>query len=359
MFRYRLVDFSRGVAAILIAILHWNVFMIDADWGSYAAGGLMPPLANILGPIYTHAEFGVQYFWILSGFVFAHVYGRDQVGFGEYASRRLARLYPLHLMTLLLVAVLQIIVVALIGTTLFYGSADVYHFVLNLFFIPSLGFEDTLSFNGPIWSVAVELPIYILFWLYARSLPGNAVSALLVAAMFFMLQPVIGFSKIDLCGMLFFIGVAIFYLCRNIPALPLAYLSVLAWIIGVAAALMVPAVAGTTTLMLIIGFGPLLAILSAFDRLAKDNGALIDHGASFGDLSYSMYLLHVPLLLVIAIAMIIFDIDRALLDAALWPMLVYIVALIGLSRLSLIWFEQPARTLLRKVLRSRIRNPAT
>lgn len=351
MFRYRLIDFSRGIAALAIAILHWNLFMIEVPWGPYHPGNLTAPLASLLDPIYAHGEFGVQYFWMISGFIFAHVYGNTPIGFGEYAGRRLARLYPLHLLTLCLVAGLQLVLLALIGSTLFYGSTDVYHFVLNLFFIPSLGLEGTLSFNGPIWSVAVELPIYILFWVYARYLPGNVLTSLLIAAMFFLSQSAITFSKIDLCGMFFFLGAAVFYACRNIPALPLAYVSVLGWVIGVAAALTVPAVANTSTLLLIIAFGPLLGLFSAFDRLSGDRGAALDLSATFGDLSYSMYLLHVPLLLVIAIIMIAFGIDRAVFDTALWPMLAYLVVLIAISRLSLIWFEQPARRLLRRILR--------
>ena len=39
---------------------------------------------------------------------------------------------------------------------------DTYHFILNFFFISGWGFEKSYSFNGPIWSVSIELIIYAL-----------------------------------------------------------------------------------------------------------------------------------------------------------------------------------------------------
>ena len=42
---------------------------------------------------------------------------------------------------------------------------DLYHFFLQIFFISAWGFENGNSFNAPIWSVSVEIGIYILFFL--------------------------------------------------------------------------------------------------------------------------------------------------------------------------------------------------
>ncbi len=58
----------------------------------------LPPFANI--------SLWVDFFFVLSGFVIAHAYLdrlRTGLGLGTFMVRRFARLYPLHLFTLILV----------------------------------------------------------------------------------------------------------------------------------------------------------------------------------------------------------------------------------------------------------------
>lgn len=359
MFRFRLIDFSRSIAALIVAMVHWDGFMIEVDWGGYQRGGLVPPLRDLLAPIYAYGDFAVQYFWMISGFIFAHVYGDSRIGFGEFAGRRIARLYPLHLFTLVLVAMLQTVLVLMISTTLFYGNNDVYHFFLNLFFISSWGLENGLSFNGPIWSVSVEILIYILFWLCVRVMPLNAIFAFVVAVIFFLLQDMATFTHIDYCGMLFFMGVAVFYVARQFTAQQLAFLSVLTWVAGLALILVVPKLAQSLTLLTVVGFGPLLGLLAAFDRMSVGRTGVLDRMAAFGDLSYGIYLLHVPVIMVITIVMIALGIERSHLSEALLPMIGYLVLAIWLAHLSLKWIETPAQTWLRQVLRPATARPDT
>lgn len=57
------------------------------------------------------------------------------------------------------------------GHTFIIQNNDSYHFLLNLFVIHSWGFEPTPAlngFNGPSWSVSVELLLYLLFFLISR-----------------------------------------------------------------------------------------------------------------------------------------------------------------------------------------------
>ncbi len=78
---------------------------------------------------------------------------------------RFSRLYPLHLATLLLVALGQVLVSHFFGSWFIYGNNDITHFIGQLFFA-SAWFEN--SFNGPTWSVSVEIFLYILFFLVCR-----------------------------------------------------------------------------------------------------------------------------------------------------------------------------------------------
>ncbi len=323
--------------------------MIELPWASYSPGGLIPPLLPYLAPFYEYAPFAVQFFWLISGFVFAHVYGRTKVGFGTFVGRRVARLVPLHLLTLFMVALLQIGFVLLIGGTVFY-IADVYHFLLNLFFIPSFGLEEGLSMNGPVWSVAVEIPIYMLFWLFVAKLRLNAVIAIGVSGVFFLLQSAFPFTQVDYCGMLFFVGSAIYYISNRIAPAPLLALSLLAWGVGGAAIFLVPAIEGVVTLATVIAFGPPLAALGAADRLILDRPGIWDHLAGFGDLSYSIYMLHVPLLMILTMCLIILGIDRSVSSDQLLPMLIFLAVTIVASYASLHAFENPARRWLRKTL---------
>ena len=47
-----------------------------------------------------------------------------------------------------------------------YACNDVYHFLLNVFFIQSWGFEKGYSFDGPSWSVSIEVMMYVLFFIF-------------------------------------------------------------------------------------------------------------------------------------------------------------------------------------------------
>ena len=119
-----------------------------------------------------HGWAAVDFFFVLSGFVLmAGFTGRltDASALGRYAVRRLARLYPLHLVTL-------VVLVALVG----YGGVrdDVDPFTggysltaLAQCLTLTQGFTlNQLSWNFPSWSISLELWAGLLFgltlWLF-------------------------------------------------------------------------------------------------------------------------------------------------------------------------------------------------
>src|SRR5690606_2751289 len=122
-----------------------------------------------------------------------------------------ARLYPLHFATLLLVAGLQALSFHLQLEFQIYPYNDLYHFVLNLFFVSHWGLEAGDSFHAPIWSVSVEVFIYILFWLllkYVFRLGIIGPLALMILFGAFIVFEVPGaFWE---CGMFFFAGAAVY-----------------------------------------------------------------------------------------------------------------------------------------------------
>lgn len=107
-------------------------------------------------------------FWAISGFIFFFKYfdrlSRGAIGAGDFFVARFSRLYPLHFATLLLVLGLQLAFLARHGQFFVYPYNDLRHFVLNLLFISGWGLQKGDSFNAPIWSVSVELIVYIAFF---------------------------------------------------------------------------------------------------------------------------------------------------------------------------------------------------
>ncbi len=110
----------------------------------------------------------MDFFFVLSGFVLAKTYWTESRRFliFQNVAERIARLYPLHFVTLLIVAVGQWILAVLLGQDYFiYTFNDSYHFVLNLGLANYLGPQAGYSFNGPAWSISTEFLAGVVFLL--------------------------------------------------------------------------------------------------------------------------------------------------------------------------------------------------
>lgn len=115
----------------------------------------------------------VEFFFALSGFILIHVYGARfrMSGYATFLKTRLARLYPLHLATLLLLLALVWFtraIAPLTGQTSIFDQP--YHpivsgitFVANLFLVQAWNIFPYLSWNAPAWFVSVEFLLCILF----------------------------------------------------------------------------------------------------------------------------------------------------------------------------------------------------
>lgn len=343
--RYRLIDISRGIAALAVVAVHYNGFLIQSEWGTYPyAGGYEAPLTTLLGPVYEHGSLAVPFFWMISGFVFTFVYQDSTIGFRDFSVRRLARLYPLHLATLFLVVALQAVLTVQISDTVFFIHNDAYHFVLNLFFISAWGFETGPSFNGPIWSVSVELVIYGCFWAYMRT---RRIGLLASVGLFVLF---VGLAKVSVlpalvtyCGSLFFAGSAIYLLLERSDPVRAAAASLAILLVAVGVLVWQPGIRVPQTVLLVGIFGPVLALIGAGDQLLGRRSELIERLTVFGDMSYSIYLLHFPLILVVTIGYVALGLDRAWLSDNSLAFLAFIAAVLGCSYASMTYVEFPAR----------------
>jgi len=105
---------------------------------------------------------GVGVFFVLSGFILSYVYAdkfaSHSIGYGKFMFARISRVYPLHLVTLLVYGTL-----GAAGLLLLLPQDNHYTFILNLGLLQAWGFTDLVSWNEPAWSISTELFAYLLF----------------------------------------------------------------------------------------------------------------------------------------------------------------------------------------------------
>lgn len=162
-------DVLRGVAAFVIALYHWQHFYITGTAPLSPDIKTTLPLYHVFAFFYEEGFLAVDLFFMLSGFIFFWLYAdkiaQRKITAYAFSVIRLSRLYPLHFATLLLVACLQWYQWRHTGAYFIYPFNDVYHFVLQLFFVNSWGLEHGPSFNGPAWSISVEVFLYTVFFI--------------------------------------------------------------------------------------------------------------------------------------------------------------------------------------------------
>lgn len=285
----------------------WIVFSHSADW-------LLPVLPELgfLAPL-THTGLAVDFFFILSGYSIARAYLDRRWtlrSYGRYVRNRLARLYPAHLAVLLAFLALLIGGRA-VGIVSEEGAFPPLGFLAELT-LTRVWFGDALWWNPPAWSLSAQLLAFMVFPVIVVVLRGrlrsttsltflavgliavNTLSAAVApSAMNGMAAPGIRV----LCG--FILGVCIFLATRTAPVTRRA-----AWVAGggavgliAAAVLLAP---GAPRAWAALTFGAIivggLAVASPGSTgWLRSRAALV-----LGRLSFSTYLVHVFVLILLA-----------------------------------------------------------
>lgn len=153
----------RGIAALLTVMFH-----VDLMLGG--GGNLLVKFKDSL--LFTRLYLMVDFFFILSGFIMCHVYGKwfndsvEKNEFKQFTIARFARVYPLHFVTLLYCIGLKLVFIAAGGIT-----ADPMDAVSNnwaaipshLLMIHSMNVNDWFTWNNASWSISTEWWMYMLF----------------------------------------------------------------------------------------------------------------------------------------------------------------------------------------------------
>jgi peptidoglycan/LPS O-acetylase OafA/YrhL len=348
------LELLRFACAISVLLWHYNHFYVV---GHAHQGFSMQaqPLYALLKPFYEAGWLGVQVFWALSGFIFFWKYAQPvaqgKVPVGRFVALRFSRLYPLHIVTLLLVAALAAWYRAAHGVDYVYAYNDVPHFVLQLFLASDWPGRSEWSFNGPIWSVSIEVLVYALFfglcrlgvtrWWQALGLIGLAGA---VYASKRTEHPIV------LCVFFFYLG-GLTHLAHE-ALLKLAPLT--QRLAQVAAALLLAAGTAVTALgllrpMFFVALLAPLAILLLLNGVRPRAGSpLAKLIATMGNTTYASYLLHFPLQLLVA-NLSGGHPERLPLSSPAW-LLGYLVLTFGLAVLVYRRLELPAQAWLRRKL---------
>jgi peptidoglycan/LPS O-acetylase OafA/YrhL len=353
----------RGIAAILVVIFHFEIVLVLF-------------LPRDISRFFSKCYLMVDLFFIMSGFIIYHVYGEFfsrniyTSSFNRYIRARLARIYPLHIFTLILTIVL---VVSLhFKWDEFFNLHAIPTHVLML---QSFGLHSIYTWNVPAWSISAEFAAYILFPVFAfaiykfKKITPVVVSVLIVFAYcilafkFSKANGTTGQYNLDetydygyLRGIAGFLAGGLIYqlYLKKI----FRFLKADAILVFLFVLLFAFLHFGVTDLLFIPVF--LLLILSAAYNTGRVNKFLSNRFLQWlGDISYSVYLMQFPLMLLVIGSLLRMGISWTgpySLHLPYWQAalscIVFLIVLIGISALTYQYIERPFR----KLINSRMRD---
>lgn len=177
----------RGIAALLVCLFHYDELLFFSG---------LPRIVNIENSSFVHNGYlWVDFFFILSGFVITHVYADklqnwNGTNIKKYIWARFTRLYPMHLFTMILIAIIYHIIVYNFpdfAKNNFWAQASTFNnFVAHLFFLQNTPLNNPVAWNVPSWSIAAEWWVYIVAiliipFLNKRAVMLKNISAFIVA----------------------------------------------------------------------------------------------------------------------------------------------------------------------------------
>ncbi|GAA0639885.1 acyltransferase family protein [Brevundimonas lenta] len=271
-----------------------------------------PHLAVGFTPVaVTKGYLGVEVFFVLSGFILSHVYleaaGERRFSYKGFLWARIARVYPLHLVTLFGMLGLGV-VATVVGLSIDASLTDWRALPAHLTLTHAWGLAPTSAFNHPSWSISAEWFAYLSFPAFAfvawrlrnRPVVATALAAAFALGLYAAFEPLAGFSLTEATfrwGALrivpcFALGCAL-YLVHRRARLPHA--GPLALVFG--GLVLASASLGLWDPITVLAAGGLILALGS---LENDRAGVLASkaGTYLGEISYSIYMVCAPVLLV-------------------------------------------------------------
>jgi len=256
---------------------------------------------------------------------------------------------------LLAVAAGQQFMLRRFGSYFAYGHDDLYHFCLQLAFASEWGFQSGYSFNGPIWSVSIEVLLYAVFFVICfLNFRRWWHLAILIAVGHFLNR--LGAGNLGKGVFSFFAGGAGFYVFLQVWSLSpsrttlkkFAGVTILFWVL-VATKLYVGDSLGYALVKTPRFFYELLLYPLTLITLAlweAHRGTLGRRVAFLGHISYSSYLLHYPLQMLLVGIALTMTVPTTVFYTPM-SLLLFFILLVLCSLASYHFFERPAQSKLR------------
>lgn len=172
------IDGLRFIAIAIVVLFHLHGWVLSRV---LAAGTGGPgTLSNLL----VHGDYGVRLFFVLSGFILALPFAREQltggtpVSLASYFKRRVTRLEPPY------VILMTLFFAARVASDRFSADDLWQHFLAGVLYLHNAVFGAMNPVNCVAWSLEVEIQFYLLTPLLARvfSIQAAAVRRALLAA---------------------------------------------------------------------------------------------------------------------------------------------------------------------------------
>lgn len=158
-------DLFRFLLALAVLLFHYKHFAIQTALSS-PPDDYDAPYYEILNTIYTHGYHAVAVFFFLSGYMLASktvLVANPSTGLKNFLLKRLARIYPAHLVSLIFMGLLAITIDKFSMQPFMTYNDDFENFMASIFLLNGIGIMRDTSFNLPAWSLSVEAVCYLIF----------------------------------------------------------------------------------------------------------------------------------------------------------------------------------------------------
>ncbi|MBR0986179.1 MULTISPECIES: acyltransferase family protein [Bradyrhizobium] len=382
------LDSIRGIAATSVVIHH--LLLMPTFLAAF------PHNAWINCAFFRSSWLLVDLFFVLSGIVMSLSYVESDFGrfsLREFMVRRLARVYPLHIVMLMANLLFRLLRIGLVmaGVVVAAPAAfevnNAYSFGLNVLLLHSMGFIDYLSWNAPSWSISVEFYTYLVFglivllaqrmrsllWFYV--LCGLLAVGSLVVIIFVLDKRSLGLQTdfgILRCFVSFFLGVLTVRIVDRLPGRPSQWVQGALQFAAMIASIALVSLAETNpaaTFLAPVTFAVFLGSLMAFpDALLVPRMLVAGPLVWLGKRSYSIYMVHALVVLLAEYFVRAVGAGRIAALDSVWAglpatlnLVVSLAAVLVVSHFTYLYVEIPGGKFMRNVLGSRrdfARSPA-